>query len=396
MAHRQAQRDTQADGDGAYIQPQKDIEYRFYCEFQSHEPEFDYLKSLEIEEKINRIRWRRGRAGPLFVLSTNDKTIKFWKVFEKKVRMVSSRNVEVRNGHNPFVAQLRMPTLHPVQSIATATLKRTFSNGHTYHINSLSFSPDGEVFLSADDLRINLWNLQNSMSTFNIVDIKPDDMEELSEVITSAEFHPSAASQLVYSSSKGLVRLCDLRESARVERHSGRVFGHAPQSERTFFSEVIASMSDVKFSRDGRYVMARDYMSLKIWDVAMTSAPLRTIKVHEHLRSKLCELYESDCIFDKFECSWGWDDRHVCSGTYDNKLLLWDTFGDGQCTTLESVSGASPTRRASTLKGKLGLTRKDSLSGRNFNKKILHHSHHPNRNLVAIGARNSLYIFAAS
>ncbi len=34
----------------------------------------------------------------------------------------------------------------------------------------------------------------------------------------------------------------------------------------------------------------------------MTSAPLRTIKVHEHLRSKLCELYESDCIFDKFEC----------------------------------------------------------------------------------------------
>lgn len=177
----------------------------------------------------------------------------------------------------------------------------------SYHINSLSFSPDGETFLSADDLRINLWSLNNSMSTFNIVDIKPDDMEELSEVITSAEFHPTAASQLVYSSSKGLVRLCDLRESARVERNSGRTFGHAPQSEseRTFFSEVIASMSDVKFSRDGRYLMARDYMTLKIWDVNQTSAPLRTIKVHEQLRSKLCELYESDCIFDKFECSWG-------------------------------------------------------------------------------------------
>ena len=52
-----------------------------------------------------------------------------------------------------------------------------------------------------------------------------------------------------------------------------RVFGHAPQSERTFFSEVIASMSDVKFSRDGRYVMARDYMTLKIWDVAMEARP---------------------------------------------------------------------------------------------------------------------------
>lgn len=32
-------------------------EYRFYTEFQSHEAEFDYLKSLEIEEKINQIEW---------------------------------------------------------------------------------------------------------------------------------------------------------------------------------------------------------------------------------------------------------------------------------------------------------------------------------------------------
>ena len=127
----QRESDRAAGGDGLNIARPKEIEYRFYCEFQSHEPEFDYLKSLEIEEKINRIRWRHGRAGPLFILSTNDKTIKFWKVYEKKVRMVSSRNVEVGSGCNPFIAQLRMPTLHPVQSIATATLKRTFSNGHT-------------------------------------------------------------------------------------------------------------------------------------------------------------------------------------------------------------------------------------------------------------------------
>ena len=79
----------------------RNTEYRFYCEFQSHEPEFDYLKSLEIEEKINRIRWRHGRAGPLFLVSTNDKTIKLWKIYEKKVRMVSSRNVEVRATRSP-------------------------------------------------------------------------------------------------------------------------------------------------------------------------------------------------------------------------------------------------------------------------------------------------------
>ena len=35
--------------------PPPDPRYRVYAEFQSHEPEFDYLKSLDIEEKINQV-----------------------------------------------------------------------------------------------------------------------------------------------------------------------------------------------------------------------------------------------------------------------------------------------------------------------------------------------------
>lgn len=42
--------------------------------------QFDYLKSFEIEEKINKIRWCQTANGALFLLSTNDKTIKYWKV----------------------------------------------------------------------------------------------------------------------------------------------------------------------------------------------------------------------------------------------------------------------------------------------------------------------------
>ena len=49
----------------------KGCEYKFYTEFQSHEPEFDYLKSLEIEEKINKIRWCRRQNSAHFLLSTN-------------------------------------------------------------------------------------------------------------------------------------------------------------------------------------------------------------------------------------------------------------------------------------------------------------------------------------
>lgn len=73
----------------------KGCEYKFYTEvrlllfivflcrlltclqFQSHEPEFDYLKSLEIEEKINRIRWCKRQNAAHFLLSTNGEQ-RFW------------------------------------------------------------------------------------------------------------------------------------------------------------------------------------------------------------------------------------------------------------------------------------------------------------------------------
>lgn len=46
-------------------------EYNVYSTFQSHEPDFDYLKSLEIEEKINKIRWLPQQNAARFLLSTN-------------------------------------------------------------------------------------------------------------------------------------------------------------------------------------------------------------------------------------------------------------------------------------------------------------------------------------
>ena len=56
------------------------LEYRYLTEFQSHDPEFDYLKSLEIEEKINKVTWVDHNSAAKFILSTNDKTVKLWKV----------------------------------------------------------------------------------------------------------------------------------------------------------------------------------------------------------------------------------------------------------------------------------------------------------------------------
>ena len=56
------------------------MEYSYLTEFQAHSPDFDYLKSIEISEKINSISWLQGTGTSQLLLSANDKQAKLWKV----------------------------------------------------------------------------------------------------------------------------------------------------------------------------------------------------------------------------------------------------------------------------------------------------------------------------
>ncbi|XP_040949673.1 serine/threonine protein phosphatase 2A 55 kDa regulatory subunit B beta isoform isoform X7 [Gossypium hirsutum] len=358
-------------------------EFRYKTEFQSHEPEFDYLKSLEIEEKINKIRWCQTANGALFLLSTNDKTIKFWKVTSQETNLV-------------------------------ARCRRVYAHAHDYHINSVSNNSDGETFISADDLRINLWNLEISNQSFNIVDVKPANMEDLTEVITSAEFHPTHCNTLAYSSSKGSIRVIDLRQSALCDSHAKLFEEPEAPGSRSFFTEIIASISDIKFARDGRYILSRDYMTLKLWDINMDSGPVATFQVHEYLRPKLCDLYENDSIFDKFECCLSGDGLRVATGSYSNLFRVFGCApGSTEATTLEASKNPmrrqvqTPSRPSRSLSSITRVVRRELITGAenpgvdangnafDFTTKLLHLAWHPTENSIACAAANSLYMYYA-
>lgn len=74
-----------------------------------------------------------------------------------------------------------------------------------------------------------------------------------------------------------------------------------------FFSELVSTISEVKFSPNGYFFASRDYLNIKLWDIRKESGPYKTIKFHEHLLPSLSELYENDSIFDKFQFSWSGD-----------------------------------------------------------------------------------------
>nr|ACF81034.1 unknown [Zea mays] len=303
---------------------------------------------------------------------------------------------------------LRLPVVVTGQEFThVARSRRVYAHAHDYHINSISNNSDGETFISADDLRINLWNLEISNQSFNIVDVKPANMEDLTEVITCAEFHPTHCNTLAYSSSKGTIRLIDLRQSALCDNHAKLFEEHEAPGSRSFFTEIIASVSDIKFARDGRHILSRDYMTLKLWDLNMDSGPVATFQVHEYLRPKLCDLYENDSIFDKFECCLSGDGLHVATGSYSNLFRVFGCSPESvEASTLEASRNpmrrqvADPARPARTLTGAVrrgGENTSVDASGNScdLSTKLLHLAWHPTENSIACAAANSLYMYYA-
>eukprot|EP00285_Hemiselmis_virescens_P013396 CAMPEP_0173384490 /NCGR_PEP_ID=MMETSP1356-20130122/7059_1 /TAXON_ID=77927 ORGANISM="Hemiselmis virescens, Strain PCC157" /NCGR_SAMPLE_ID=MMETSP1356 /ASSEMBLY_ACC=CAM_ASM_000847 /LENGTH=464 /DNA_ID=CAMNT_0014339867 /DNA_START=34 /DNA_END=1428 /DNA_ORIENTATION=+ len=365
----------------------KTVEYRQWHEYQSHEAEFDYLKSLEIEEKINCLRWCKPINSAFLMLTTNDKTIKLWKLQERKrpVAIVESYTNKSSGG-------LKVPMFRKEVSVGSSS-RRVYSNGHAYHINSISLNSDCETFISADDLRINLWNLGVSNTSFNVVDIKPDNMEELTEVITAAVCHPTQCNTFLWSNSRGSIKLADMRSKALCDEHSKVFEEEDDPSRRSFFSEIISSIADIKFSRDGRYILSRDYMCLKLWDVNMESRPLRTIYVHEQLRSKLCDLYENDSIFDKFQCAFSGDNQRIMTGSYHNFFHVYDRNGrQDRCIEATKSAKKKPARPMPKLRGKGSPSKEETEM--DLDKKVLHCSWHPNLPVVAVGVLNTVYVYA--
>lgn len=67
-------------------------------------------------------------------------------------------------------------TVH--DSITAAVPRKVYANAHAYHINSISVNSDQETYISADDLRVNLWNLDISDQSFSELPVTPSHQKE--------------------------------------------------------------------------------------------------------------------------------------------------------------------------------------------------------------------------
>jgi serine/threonine-protein phosphatase 2A regulatory subunit B len=108
----------------------------------------------------------------------------------------------------------------------------------------------------------------------------------------------------------------------------------------------------------------------------MEHMPVLTMNVQEYLRPKLRELYLQDYIFDKFKCSVSHDDRFFVTGTYGDRLCIFDPSGTLQ-TVLHRDAAISPTAYSSSVAS--------DVSASMWGQKALQCDWHPARNTVVVG-----------
>lgn len=65
----------------------------------------------------------------MYTLTTNDKTIKLWKISDRQIKKVKKPS---------HYKEYTMPKLETVESGLMPTIRKVYPNLHTYHINSIS------------------------------------------------------------------------------------------------------------------------------------------------------------------------------------------------------------------------------------------------------------------
>lgn len=133
--------------------------------------------------------------------------------------------------------------------------------------------------------------------------------------------HPTSDTIFAYGMNTCELGLCDVRVSGSTGVLG---FGMETRSMKNFFTDMVASVGGIDFLKNGRCIISREYLNIKVWDMANTKQPIQNICVQDTLKSKLVNLFENDNIFDKFSIASSPDSSTVLTGNYNNNFHLID------------------------------------------------------------------------
>ncbi|KAI5185212.1 serine/threonine-protein phosphatase 2A regulatory subunit B [Nematocida homosporus] len=307
-------------------------------EFRSHSPCFDYLRSAEIAESVDAIGMLPSGNKEILVLSSNAKTVKLWNIHSTYLRQTEPSAVveccsdisscdaggeERERRKDNSRERLSRIFLRETRKKHSVALEAQVSPENTYSLHSLSVAANGESFLVADELAINIFSSRLE-PLWKTVNLKPANNEEISKVICTAKFVDRSSHLFVYGASNGSVEIRDLRECTK----SMPAVEICPQRSHDFYGEIIRPVSDIQFINDHVFA-ARNLLAVQIHDIR---APHGSVLEHDVLplaRKKVSDLYDSDEIFTKFKL--GVVGNKVYTGSFNTGVAVLD-IKDGTIT----------------------------------------------------------------
>ena len=103
---------------------------------------------MDIDEEVREIVWMPQQGNYMKMLTTNDRTAKLWKIYEK-----TDKKIVKSAGKD-----LAIPKLQGVETSYISQMQHSFNPKHLSAINSVTVSSNEQYMLSSDDVQTFLWS----------------------------------------------------------------------------------------------------------------------------------------------------------------------------------------------------------------------------------------------
>ena len=368
----------------------------YFYEFAAQEKEFDVHKSIEYNEEIRSMQILSStNVNKVDLLTAGYRTIKLDRIFRDKIR-VYDENVPSSEKH------LVVPRISKSHVEVKHKTKKVFKT-HCNEINSLSENKiTCENFISSDEFKIFLWDLNVPDEVFNIVDIDPNTENDNAEKITKSVFCEYNPHLFAYGTSKGNIKICDTRISSDQSSFSTNFYDENSNLNKTIFANSLLGVHDISMSLSNNYSFAsRHFLSVNLWDIRRQNEPCSKFLVYEPVINKLSYLYQNNYLNDKFSMSVDGTGKYVLTGGYNNMFHVIDINQRLNTQIViddfnEKLMNTNVIRKINS-KGSCFYKKDDpTLNNINFDKKILHQAFSPVDNYALMIVYNCIYSYAGS
>jgi serine/threonine-protein phosphatase 2A regulatory subunit B len=296
--------------------------FQFWVGKRCYAPVIDPLNSVEVPAAVNRMAFLPQLGNSLHLLTTNEKVPKLYKTMD--VRQTPKAPNAVSSIGSKVIGPLTSP-----QRIDTVAMKQVhhYAMDHEYSIHTVCATSDASTFYTADDLCVRQWCVDYPQSSIEVYAMKKPSAEggDVKELLRSAAVFPWEPSLCFMATTAGCVRVVDTRESMRWSDREALSFSVRPREVSDGpFMELTNAFSSCSLSPCGRYLCAKDFMSVPVWDIRRSgdaSSLIRRVELHPELRPRFDVLYHSDLLMERYDVHF-LSSEVVVTGSFDNVLCM--------------------------------------------------------------------------